>query len=158
MFVDLKQLFDIIGERREIEYSMDLSDYELFGGYPFRGPVRLSGEIYNKAGIVTLKMRVGFEFTTLCDRCAEEFTRYYEYRFRHVLVQKLNDSRTDKQDLEDVYIVVEDLRLDLDELMLSDILLSLPSKMLCRQDCAGLCPHCGKNLNDGSCDCTDIDV
>ena len=75
-----------------------------------------------------------------------------------MLVQKLNDSRTDKQDLEDVYIVVEDLRLDLDELMLSDILLSLPSKMLCRQDCAGLCPHCGKNLNDGSCDCTDIDV
>lgn len=43
--------------------------------------------------------------------------------------------------------------LDLEELILSDILLELPTKLLCKEDCKGLCPHCGCNLNHQSCDC-----
>ena len=43
--------------------------------------------------------------------------------------------------------------LDLREAIRQNLVLSLPAKPLCREDCAGLCPHCGKDLNEGPCDC-----
>ena len=49
--------------------------------------------------------------------------------------------------------VLPDLVLDLDALAEEDVVLNLPSKVLCKEDCKGLCPQCGKNLNDGPCDC-----
>ena len=58
----------------------------------------------------------------------------------------------------DEYIVVEDNVLDLTELVCEDIILSLPTRFLCREDCKGICSKCGKNLNEGKCDCKkDID-
>ncbi|HQP29583.1 MAG TPA: DUF177 domain-containing protein, partial [Syntrophales bacterium] len=43
--------------------------------------------------------------------------------------------------------------LDLDPIVYEQILLQIPLKILCREDCRGLCPHCGANLNDGPCRC-----
>ncbi len=58
----------------------------------------------------------------------------------------------------DDYIVVESGVLDLDELVEEEVQLFLPSKMLCSDDCKGLCAKCGKNLNLGKCDCKkDVD-
>ena len=62
--------------------------------------------------------------------------------------RKLND----EEDFED-YIVIEGDELDLDELIYSDIILLTPTKFLCKEDCKGLCPTCGKNLNEGDCAC-----
>ena len=50
-------------------------------------------------------------------------------------------------------MVCEDNVLELDELVISDLLLQLPTKILCKEDCKGLCFKCGKDLNDGDCDC-----
>lgn len=44
--------------------------------------------------------------------------------------------------------------IDLDEAIRQYTLLVTPMKPLCREDCAGLCPDCGSNLNEGSCDCS----
>ena len=65
----------------------------------------------------------------------------------HVLVTSLN--REDNDEL----ILVESQEIDLDELVMSDLLLTLPMKHLCREDCKGLCAQCGKNLNEGDCGC-----
>ena len=48
---------------------------------------------------------------------------------------------------------VNDYQLPLDELVEEELILNLPSKNLCRKDCRGLCPKCGKNLNEGLCGC-----
>jgi uncharacterized protein len=45
------------------------------------------------------------------------------------------------------------MRLNLDELVEEDVNLALPTKYLCKDDCKGLCSSCGKNLNNGQCDC-----
>lgn len=148
MSIDLKQLFEIPGEKLVLDESLDLSQYELFGTYPFYLPIKVAGKIENKAGVVFLNMTVDLAMKVCCDRCLDEFERKYQYSFEHVLVPKLN---TDN----DEYVVAEDFQLDLEDLVLSDILLNLPSKLLCREDCKGLCSKCGQNLNEGSCDCTD---
>ncbi|MCX4317609.1 MAG: DUF177 domain-containing protein, partial [Lachnospiraceae bacterium] len=48
---------------------------------------------------------------------------------------------------------LDGFHLDTDLLILGEILPSLPEKVLCREDCKGLCPMCGKNLNEGACGC-----
>jgi uncharacterized protein len=56
------------------------------------------------------------------------------------------------EDNEDI-ILVEDMKLDLDELVYTEIIISLPMKHLCRKDCKGICSSCGKNLNEEECSC-----
>jgi uncharacterized protein len=67
--------------------------------------------------------------------------------FSHNLAQTLVDDGNDD------YIETPDFKLELDEIVISDVLLSLPQKNLCKSDCKGLCSTCGQNLNLGECSC-----
>ena len=59
---------------------------------------------------------------------------------------------------DDDYIVVKNRVLDLQELVNEEVSLNLPTKILCSDDCKGLCPQCGANLNVSKCDCKkDVD-
>ena len=149
MFLDCKQLFDIPGETVVIDYELDLSDYELFSVKPFQTKVWIKGMAQNRAGIVSLNMNCSFLMSLCCDRCLDEFEKAFSYDFSHILVRELYSDEADEND----YIVVEEDKLDLKELALSDILLSLPTKILCKEDCLGLCPMCGTNLNHDACQC-----
>ena len=53
----------------------------------------------------------------------------------------------------DAFLEVPNMRLNLDELVEEDVNLALPTKYLCNDECKGLCPMCGRNLNEGQCDC-----
>ena len=75
------------------------------------------------------------------------FSREYVYDFEHTLVRSVQSDRDD-------YVVCENNTLDLDELAISDLLLQLPTKILCRDDCKGLCYVCGQDLNEGKCNCS----
>lgn len=146
MIIDLKQIFELGSKPIEIDYSISLLEYELFGYCPFTSPVVVKGSIQNKAGIVELKADLGFNMSLICDRCIEQYSSDFNWNIEHILVVSLN---TDN----DEYIVVKDYKLDLDELVLSDILLNLPTKLLCNENCKGLCQKCGKNRNIADCDC-----
>jgi uncharacterized protein len=54
--------------------------------------------------------------------------------------------------------VSDDAHLDLSPVLREDFLLSVPMHAVCRPDCKGLCPQCGKNWNEGPCDCAEEDV
>lgn len=147
MNVQLKELFDIIGERKTIDYSITADKLSEYGGYSFASPVAVTGEIENRAGVVTLRFKTVFTMDHTCDRCLKEFRREYVYDFEHTLVRSV---QSDKDD----YVVCENNTLDLDELAISDLLLQLPTKILCRDDCKGLCYVCGQDLNEGKCNCS----
>ena len=146
MVLNLTQIFDITGENLSFSYDMDLSEYPLYGAYPFITPVHLEGEVKNRAGVVELHYTAQFTLSLACDRCLTDFTRDYTLPFSEILVSNGDTN-------EDEYIAAEDGMLDMDALAVSDILLTLPSKQLCRDDCKGLCPMCGMNLNNGVCQC-----
>ncbi len=146
MKIDVRQLFDVVGERKTFVFSLDLSDEEYNGEYPFQTPVKVSGQIENRAQVVRLVFSVKFVLKLHCDRCMEEFERTYDFSFQHVLVKALNTEN-------DEYVVCQDNQLDIDELVRADLFLELPNKVLCREDCKGLCGQCGKNLNFDSCEC-----
>ncbi len=146
MVINLRQLYDITGDSLDIDYSIESQKLADIKGYTFANPIMVNGKIRNRAGVVTLNYTASFVLNAECDRCLEQFNRKYDFDFDHVLVRSLN---TDN----DEYIVTESDILDLDELAVSDILLQLPTKMLCKDDCKGLCPVCGTNLNNNVCDC-----
>ena len=92
------------------------------------------------------------EFSAPCDRCGKQTTKHHGINIKRVLVSQLAD-RTD-----DEIIEVPDLQLDVSELAVTEIVLSLPMKHLCKEDCKGICQTCGKDLNDGPCDCNHAQV
>ena len=147
MILDLKRIFAEESEKLPFVFEMDLSDTEWSGQYPFISPISVEGSVSAVAGEALLEAKVSFEFSMPCDRCMEEIRERRTSRFSHVLVPRLENEDNDR------YISVEGDSVDLDELLRMDILLEIPSKFLCREDCKGLCPSCGKNLNDGPCGC-----
>lgn len=154
MKMDLKQLFDLIGEKQEFDCDFDFSKERLYGNAPFTHPVRVTGKIENRAGVVRLVFSVKSVLSLQCDRCLKAFEKAMDYSFSHIIVREL--SNTDDEEFD--YVVCADGMLDLEELARADLMLELPTKVLCREDCKGLCPKCGKDLNLGSCDCKTKDI
>lgn len=148
MLIDLKKYFSGEDISQRIDYTMDLSDVEMDGYKPFVSPVQISGEIRAFASSAELRVDVCYAYSMPCNRCLTETRKELHHSISHVLVNKLND----EEDFDD-YIVVEGEKLDLDELIYSDIILLTPSKYVCKEDCKGLCPVCGQNLNEGDCTC-----
>jgi uncharacterized protein len=95
--------------------------------------------------------------TAVCARCAEEFTAPDERHFRFVLAPKSIGFNGEKdlrdEDLE--FSLYDGDQIDLSPLIREQFLLSLPTRPLCREDCRGLCPKCGINLNNGECSCSE---
>lgn len=147
MFLDVVRLFDVVGERKEFSFTLDLSDCAVDGVFPYAEPIVVTGVAENRAGIVTLRMHADYTMCLLCDRCLSEFNRVFAYDFEHTLVPELNGED------DETFVVVEGTRLDIAELVRADILLQLPSKILCDEECRGLCHACGQNLNLGECVC-----
>lgn len=63
------------------------------------------------------------------------------------------DKTTEYTEEEDDQIFMEGYQLNVEDLLYSEILLNLPTKVLCREDCKGICRQCGKDLNEGECGC-----
>lgn len=146
MLISCRSLFMGETDRLPLATELDFSAMEFQGIYPFRTPVRITGEITARAGVVRLTATASFRFDGRCDRCLGEFSRDYEVTMDHVLVTALENEDSD-------LILLEEYQLPLDDLVQMDMLLELPYKSLCREDCSGLCPQCGKNLNEGPCGC-----
>jgi uncharacterized protein len=92
----------------------------------------------------------------LCDRCLEPYHRELEASFRVFLARPSHaaeeeDVELDEEDLDFDFIRGDEI--DLNEIIREQIYLTIPMKSLCREDCLGLCPKCGSNLNRGGCQC-----
>ena len=147
MTIDLRKYY--LGSSDELEWDLELSGMELGGVKPFCAPVRVRAELKGSPGSVELRGKACYAMTMPCDRCFEMTTQEREMPFFHVLVRELSD----EEDEDGQFVLVPDESLDLEQLLTEDILLDVPSKFLCSPDCKGLCPVCGKNLNQGDCGC-----
>lgn len=85
-----------------------------------------------------------------CGRCLDEVTVELETPIEELYVYP------PEPDAE--FTVADDGILDLAPLLREEMLLGMPINVLCKPDCAGLCPNCGQNLNDGPCDCGQDDI
>lgn len=146
-FIELEPIFNNNEAAQSFSYGLDFSDFSYNGSFPFDKPIKVSGQVKNSTGIVTIQAKAEFTLSLICDRCAEKIEKSFIVDINHTLVTELNDENNDE------LIVINSFHYDLDPLVTEDIILSLPSKILCKQNCAGICTQCGKNLNEGPCSC-----
>lgn len=147
MLLDFKNIFLNEGVHRLADYKLDLSSVAVDGVNPMPEPVTVTAEAVNTAGAVRLIIKAEFLYSRPCDRCFSLTNTNMSLKFEHNLVVSLSGESNDD------YIEIPDYTLDLDELVTTDILLELPLKYLCSEDCRGLCQSCGQNLNNGDCKC-----
>ena len=147
MIIELESIFNTDGSSYEFDYELSLSHISVSGVNPLKSPVKVKGMVKNNTGIVTLDANVELMYSAQCDRCAEEAEKIFNYDFSHNLIASLSNEDNDD------FLVVSDMRLNLDELIEEDVNLELPTKFLCKDDCKGVCVMCGKNLNKDQCDC-----
>ena len=149
MLLGLSKIIDCPGASVPFSVRVDLSDLRYGESYPVSEPVEASGTVRNTAGVL---MMTGALHTTLhgvCDRCAADFDRYVEFPIDVVLVTELSNEENED---EWVFPLVADSA-DLEDIVRTVFVLNLDSKLLCKDDCKGLCCRCGKNLNEGPCSC-----
>ena len=96
-----------------------------------------------------IKGNMNMKLAVPCDRCLGDVIKDIEIDYDEVF--NVSDAE-DNHDLDDVSYIRE-YQLDLKLLIYEEVVLSLPMKILCKEDCLGICPVCGKNRNIELCDC-----
>ena len=147
MRLDLKEIIHIPGASRDFSHTLDLSQVELYGEKPFRAPIEVTGVVRNMAGALMLSGRARSEVETRCDRCLKPITVTLDIPVETLLAESLEDEENDE------IVLLENGEADLDEIFTTACILGWDGKHVCREDCAGLCPRCGEDLNDGPCGC-----
>ncbi len=149
MLLGLSRIIDCPGQSVSFSTSVDLSDLQYGTCYPVTEPVLASGTVRNTAGVLVMTGTVATTIHGVCDRCAADFVSDVEFPINVVLVTELSN-----EDSEDEWVFpLEGDSADLEDIVRTVFVLNMDSKLLCKPDCKGICCRCGKNLNDGPCDC-----
>jgi uncharacterized protein len=141
--IDLSRLSLAHGEGKRLEVPVELDPFELGGqtyaANPVSPMVRL--EVSRPSGGFAFRLRFQAHLEGPCMRCLEPGSLGLDVESREV-----DQAATDDMDLRSPY--VSDDELDIGRWAHDATLLALPTRFLCRPDCAGLCPVCGVSLND----------
>lgn len=113
-------------------------------------PISYKGIIFNLGSEILLDLFVNYKYNTLCDRCIKPMEAEVESHLEaYFLVD--SDMEISNEDVE--YFELSDGEILIDDIVISQVITSMPIKNLCDEDCKGLCPTCGKDLNEESCGC-----
>ena len=149
MLLGLSKIMDCPGATVPFSTSVDLSDLCYGTSFPVTEPVVASGQVRNTAGVLVMTGSIETTIHGTCDRCAADFDREVQFPIDVILVTELANEEN-----EDEWVFpLEGDSADLDDIVRTVFVLNLDSKLLCKEDCQGLCCRCGKNLNDGPCSC-----
>ena len=144
------------------EFARTFTPEEVEGkgdAYRIVAPVDQAFEIHMDKDKFRLVGTVTTELELPCSRCLEPFRLPVAAPFdlRYLPMSQVSsdaEREVSDEDLETSYY--ENDVIDLNELLREQFYLALPMKPLCRDECRGLCPQCGTNLNTGSCDCAPV--
>ena len=160
MKIDLRS---ILHGEREFQFQVKPDWWEEHGEddsvVGLAAPLEVSLLVSSAGNKYILDGRMSGAVILRCDRCLEPYKHHLDTEFRIVLVVRPGENgQTEvelfREDLEEGYVA--DLLIDLAEITREQVFLALPMKSLCREDCAGICPVCGTNLNRETCACRPV--
>ncbi len=147
MRLNLQDIIHVPGASVPFDFSLDLSEEEFFGTRPVSRPVRVSGAVQNIADLLVLEGQAVSTLDCVCDRCMDPFTREKTVRLHFLLAETLEGE--EDEDL----VLLDHGEVDVGDLAYTAYVLDMDTKYLCSEDCKGLCPGCGVNLNRETCRC-----
>jgi uncharacterized protein len=149
--IDLAQLRLEPGEERAVEAPVALPEITI-GGVDYAGPaapVIARVDLTRLKSGLLLRLRFSTTITGPCHRCLESAAIPVTIDAREYQA----DAPEQGAEAEEVCDYLQGDELDVASWAGDAVVLSMPHKVLCREDCQGLCPSCGRNLNEGSCAC-----
>ncbi len=149
MWLNLKDIIEIPGGEVSFECGLDGQALVFPALVRFLEQPRAVGRVVNTAGVLTLLGELNAKMLCRCDRCGSEFQLEKKLGLSIPLSADMDGESEDAE----VFPLDGD-GIDLDEVLSAVFILNTDSKLLCSEQCMGLCPDCGKNLNDGPCSCT----
>jgi uncharacterized protein len=159
MIVDLLSVTD---EPLPFDFTIAANEIDLeTEGVRIVGDIDVKGELRKNAAKTDVKGSIAVPLEIDCTRCLTPVSQKLELDFQADFVGKEmlpegKETHLEGSDLDTD--VLEGNELDLTEVAREQILLNLPEHVLCRQDCKGICPNCGKDLNEGDCKCGDDEI
>jgi len=155
MLIDVSPM--LRGEVSEIEIDYMLAPEEVYG-VSFPSEARIHGKLTDNAGYMRLSLKAELAYSGECARCLAPVSGVFSLDFERTVAPEGMLSDEQIEDNVDEYIVLEGKILDANEQLRDELLLCFPQKLLCNEECKGLCPKCGKPLNDGPCGCPEKEI
>lgn len=120
----------------------------------FIGNVLLNCEMDKSSSQIVITCKLKVIAKQICDRCTKEFEKEFEAKFRNVYL--ISQSKTSNYDdeREIYYLSPDDDKIDLTNDTAENAILTIPMKVLCKEDCRGLCSICGIDKNQTDCNCS----
>lgn len=133
-------------------------------------PIKYKGEVFSLDSDKSINISIDYVYGEDCNRCLKSTAN----NINTILFGRLVEGKKDFEDIgnedninnhngkedngdEDI-LYYENNQLNLKDYIIEQIILSLPMKIICKNDCKGLCPKCGRNLNNSQCDCVYEDI
>ncbi len=150
--LDISKIYN--GEKTEIPFAFELSKEDMTTDEAvFCGPAEVSGRVYLEAdgrvgaeNLIFLEIGVKGAYNAVCARCADDVTKTFNIDTKFGVAKSISETSTD-------YVEAPEGTLNLTEIARTVFFLELPTRILCKDNCKGLCLVCGQNLNLGTCSC-----
>ena len=146
MRLNLREIIEIPGGSVPFTCDLETEGLDFPSIKAYKDLPHAEGRVFNQAGILKLEGTLTADMICLCDRCGDEFESRKEMPLDATIVE---ENTGDDPEL----FTLEGNEIDLTEMLTTLFVLDMETKFLCREDCKGLCPTCGKNLNLGPCGC-----
>ncbi|KPU43952.1 hypothetical protein OXPF_21170 [Oxobacter pfennigii] len=147
MIVNLSNILKRVDSSLEVndEMFLPLINYNN-EDIPLKTPLKVEAIIMNRGEYLTVEGKLKCVLNLKCSRCLETFEYNLECDF---------EERISSKEEEVDFIYFEGDSIDLTDIIVNNILLNLPMKVVCKEECKGLCHQCGSNMNVNQCDCSD---
>jgi uncharacterized protein len=119
----------------------------------FRNMIKVKANLDKSVHQILLQAKMWAEGAFVCDRCLDNFIWKMDKKYSMVYIQGDRSMIESKKEDEFQILSADTNYIDLDDDVRQYILLAIPQKLLCREECLGICPTCGVNRNNESCTC-----
>lgn len=156
MQINLTELFSHTTNEIDVIRELDLNDIK-FGddAYQVLGPTKVEFKLTKFAAKdYLIQGKIVITLDLVCSRCMDNVSEKLETNFSKKL--RMNDvAQEDYDENDESHEYIEGHILDLEKLVLDEVYMNIPMKVLCRESCEGICKTCGVNLNHTTCSCED---
>ena len=138
----------------DYEFEGEIAEIGLID--PYIGKYDTNVELSKFQDQVILNCETNIKATMICDRCSENYEQVIKSEYKMVYLLRGTEEENESVDI--VYLNEDAEKINIKDDVRDYALLAIPMKKLCNEDCKGLCYRCGKNFNEGACECNQNEI
>lgn len=145
MLLDIQKAKQDQGKKIKLNVSVPLDNsYIKDRGYLFQDNCSLDGYMVYEFERLVIVAKAKQDVLVACDKCGKQFVLPISFEINEAFSNDLSDT---------TFYGINPASVDIDKALIDNLLFNLPTRVLCKPDCKGLCPVCGKDLNKQKCNC-----